>query len=251
MTLPRMLSLAGFVSHNWASNGRLEALALALHLQNHIASSVCAGVAWAIVLAVTFAVKEIGMHEIGSHFFALISLVTVVITAVVKTLVMLYGHRLPSCGRGGKKGYYLDICCINQESSSSIEARVRHLTEYILASSELIALWTPRYATRVWCICELAMFFRRACLLKKLGEAGERQEVGRIVFLPLWMPPMAQAFSLSFLILSVSVWYYMLVAVADEGYGAIRDSKGAPILDKMKPRTGHGTRSTSTSPCRP
>ena len=56
-----------------------------------------------------FCGERIGVHEMGSHFFALISIVKVVITAVVNALVMLYGHRLPSCGRGGEKGYFLDI----------------------------------------------------------------------------------------------------------------------------------------------
>lgn len=111
-------------------------------------------------------------------------------------------------------GYFLDICCIKQDSIFDIKQGVMHLTEYILASKELIVLWTPRYSTRIWCLCELATFCRRAHLLRNLADAGAHEEAGRIVFLPLWLPPFAFAFSLNFLIMSILPWYASLVGTA-------------------------------------
>ena len=97
----------------------------------------------------------------------------------------------------------VDICVINQTDKEMMMLGAYHLAEYVLASQELIICWTPQYTSRIWCVMEIATFFRRVCLLRELIDRDVNNETGRIVFLPLWAPPLLAVFSCCVLILSL------------------------------------------------
>lgn len=209
----RTKPLLGFISHSWASSGRLKALNLALHFENRRATLACATVMWVCVVAslVLWTSQTSQDFDVRVSYFRLVVGGMGLLTTVMHLLFIFYSYKALPCGHTAESGYFLDISCIRQDSPEDIRRGVMHLTEYLMVSSELIVLWTPKYSKRLWCVCELATFFRRVCLLEHMSAAGEHCEVGNIAFLPLWAAPLSLGFSYSVLVLLVLMWYTVFV----------------------------------------
>lgn len=132
---------------------------------------------------------------------------TAIATALGQLFLVFCGHKIPLCGPDPSARYFLDICVINQTNIELMMMGAYHLAEYVLASQEFIVCWTPQYLTRLWCVMEIATFARRMHLLGDLKSTDvlHPRDVGKIVLLPMWSPPILLVFSFCVLLLSLAL----------------------------------------------
>ena len=156
-------------------------MVLALHFHNGRASAVMACL---MMLAVVVQTTGLLDAQISDS-----KLATAMVAASSMTLVGVYvflvycGHSLPFIwwDRTWDR-YFLDICVICQTDPVLMKQGINHLAEFLLVSQELIICWTPMYTSRIWCICELAVFFKRMQLLERKGENNMKLVLLPIVF---------------------------------------------------------------------
>ena len=65
-----------------------------------------------------------------------------------------------ACRRKAEEMCFLDVVCINQTDPDTMQRGIYGLGGFLAASSEMHILWSGPYFSRLWCVFELAAFFK-------------------------------------------------------------------------------------------
>eukprot|EP00746_Dinoflagellata_sp_MGD_P148869 gnl/MRDRNA2_/MRDRNA2_81013_c0_seq1.p1 gnl/MRDRNA2_/MRDRNA2_81013_c0~~gnl/MRDRNA2_/MRDRNA2_81013_c0_seq1.p1 ORF type:complete len:1259 (+),score=161.78 gnl/MRDRNA2_/MRDRNA2_81013_c0_seq1:57-3833(+) len=215
--LPGDQPLKGFVSHDWKAPGWRKGMALSLHFNNTRAIILLSVIMMVVICPVAFVLRGA-----ENPFLSAGVVIAIFLGLALMYVVLVYqSHRKELSFMQWNRTedrFFLDICVISQTKKELMKQGIEHLTEYLLVSKQLIVLWTPRYTTRVWCVCEIATYFRRMLALERADSKDMNTVPGELIMLPLWLPPYAQIISALTLLLSLSG---LVIAIQGEATPAL------------------------------
>lgn len=158
----RVSHLDYFVSHSWSSPRSWKYVALLHHFNLNTALAVLLMVWW------VGNSTELFLHErlpgwtkidIPSQVDTQ-NLQGCCATFLLATPIFVLSAMLAHTG--SEVNLFLDIACIRQDSDESKKQGVTNLGALLDRSEQMICLVDERYFTRLWCMFELATFYRRA-----------------------------------------------------------------------------------------
>ncbi|CAK9057499.1 Uncharacterized protein SCF082_LOCUS30854 [Durusdinium trenchii] len=142
-----------FLSHDWQTAGWLKALTLVV-LFNSRAAAIAT---WIVTLVIAlFRILDLFPQSTWTVFLAHATFL----------LFLCFWQKIRSLWR--PRMVFLDRLCIAQNDPSLKEKGILGLAAFLDCSRELTILWSPRYFRRLWCIYELATYFRRKNMRKPL-----------------------------------------------------------------------------------
>lgn len=154
----RTESIDDFWTHSWRGSAVLKALVLLLHY-NLLAAAVASTV---VALAV-------GALAANGHLPADGGSAAWALGAGAGTFLAVAAFWQ------SRKRIFLDKACIEQNDPERKQQGVACIGAFLYCSQKMVVLWDPSYATRLWCIFEMAAF----------AWANDRNVTDRIVVRPL------------------------------------------------------------------
>ena len=141
-----------FWSHSW-HGPRWKVVLTVIFLNNSLAAAVIS-VAVALVLGVLYAGHVLPvLYDYDFWFQQLPRCGWSAYGAIVFYYVTLLAWRR-------RKRIFLDVLCINQESTSDKVAALLSMGAILKCSDAMLVLWDETYTKRLWCVFELAAFLK-------------------------------------------------------------------------------------------
>ena len=152
-------NLDRFISHSWASNGTLKALAI-LDLQHRGAAMIAANLCWLVLTLVSFAWRSgNGAHNefakegvpsiMGFVIYLLVPSLTFCLVFVVGVPSPIASWMPKTLGRS--TSCFFDRVCIHQEDATLKSEGIQALGECVRRSDRLLVLWSQDYFRRLVC----------------------------------------------------------------------------------------------------
>jgi hypothetical protein len=191
-----------FVSHSWRSVrwGKYAALLLHFNFSWALVALCCVGyVAYVVGMLYfdelpRFFVTQAGASGVDSRTIEL-SMFSVIVGALALFAVLLCGHHA-----GASRYLFLDIACIPQDDAERQAKAIQQLGAVLDRSKSMICLIDEHYWKRLWCVFEVASFYRRA------GPS-------RLVLIPLHLSKLRLFFSL--MIPTFSIFFGYVLQLTD------------------------------------
>mmetsp|Transcript_64599 Transcript_64599/g.114911 ORF Transcript_64599/g.114911 Transcript_64599/m.114911 type:complete len:591 (+) Transcript_64599:87-1859(+) len=150
-----------FISHDWATDGRLKFLCLCLHY-NKVMATFAAVIVGAIFGALELFYPELRrMASLGNTIGGVRYTVDSVgyfgleMGLFAYCAVFFFGQRIRKL-LFRPRSVFMDKLCIDQEDAGRKSQGILGLGGFLQVSDRLLVLWSPRYFTRLWCVFELA-----------------------------------------------------------------------------------------------
>ncbi|CAE7850048.1 unnamed protein product [Symbiodinium microadriaticum] len=138
-----------FLSHDWGTSRFLKVITL-LWMFNVKAATIATFVMSCIIGCLRIICKLEILDHWHSTFFGYATFV----------IVLCWWQRIQSLF-GFRRMVFLDKLCIAQHDAELKQQGILGLAGFLEKSNKLTVLWTPRWATRLWCTYELAAFMQQ------------------------------------------------------------------------------------------
>ncbi|CAJ1344167.1 unnamed protein product [Effrenium voratum] len=163
-----------FWSHSWRASTRKKVLVLLLYYNQGAAVcfSVLAGVAALILRGMNILPEFLKVESVlgGEYSYA----AWTSIFGMMAFLVVLFMWR-PT------QRVFLDKVCIHQKDPVLKKEGVESIGAFLYHSKTMLVLWDPSYATRLWCVFEMAAF-----AWAHRNDLKNRVEIRPVIFAPVY-----------------------------------------------------------------
>ena len=140
-----------FISHAWATPGRLKVLSLLLHMGWRIMLT-----SWALSTVLCFALCLLNILPMPFRFertsLGVPLPVGVWLTSagcIFAILGLMVAPYMPACT---SDKCFVDVACIHQADAVLMQQGISNIGGFLSASAELRVLWSEPYLSRFWCI---------------------------------------------------------------------------------------------------
>jgi len=169
-----------FWSHSWRANTYLKVMVLLLYY-NQAPAVFCSILGGAVGMALRalhilpYFVKLESAVVSGTYFYAAWTSIFGLCTFLA---VLLFWRP--------KQKVFLDKVCIHQKDPLLKKEGVESIGAFLYYSQTMLVLWDPSYATRLWCVFEMAAF-----AWAHRNDLKNRVEIRPVIFAPVYFGLMA------------------------------------------------------------
>lgn len=177
-----------FVSHSWNANATAKSFAVG-YVYHSIPMIIASNAAFITCSAIGLAVR-LHTREPLPLFFAF--WFSVGIPCALSLLLLAFMQHC-ACAR---RSVFLDRLCIHQTDPALKQAGIDTLGDAVIHSSRFLMMASDDYFSRLWCVCELAMYVSS-------HEVRDLRDL-RVVATPMWYVPFNVSIKTSYTVLCLS-----------------------------------------------